>query len=96
MVKARNTLKPSKVVTNRRSGRRPASRIEKQMLRAEPTHLKSLHELQPASSAAYCALPGHFFDHAASVPVNAVSKQVLSVTTWDGRDVFSLDSKIKQ
>lgn len=95
MVKARNTPKPSKVATNRRSGRKPSSRIEKEILRSKPGHLNSRSE-QPASSAAYCALPGHFFDHAASVPVNAIPKQVLSVTTWDGRDVFSLDSKIKQ
>lgn len=41
----------------------------------------------------YCELPNHFFDCAGLIPNPSTSKTVLTVATWDGRSVLSIDSK---
>jgi hypothetical protein len=42
----------------------------------------------------YCELPSHFFDCAGLIHSPSTNKTVLTVDTWDGRSVFSIDSKI--
>ncbi|MBX7143393.1 MAG: hypothetical protein K1X79_03000 [Oligoflexia bacterium] len=53
-----------------------------------------IEDEQLLSPHSYCLLPTGFFDRALGIPNDGPDKKVLTVATWDGRTVMSINTKV--